>query len=80
MRVFNGAGTEVAGLTGALGPRAKISRLLSWPAAGAGFFTQPLVLSGGHIEVTSDYDLLGFELFFTDSLTQLAAVMAQIPD
>jgi len=80
MSVFDGSGAKVAEVTNALGPHAKISRLLSYPVAGAAFFTQPLVLSGGHIEVTTDYQLLGFELFFTDSLTQLAAVMAQFPN
>jgi parallel beta-helix repeat protein len=79
MKVFDSTGTERAELTDTLGPGAKVAKLLSWPTAGAGFFTQDLPLSGGHIEVTTDYQLLGFEMFFTQSLSQLAAVMAQFP-
>jgi parallel beta-helix repeat protein len=77
MRVFDGEGNEVAEMTDALGPHAKVARLLSHPTAGAGFFTQPISLGSGHIEVTADYPLLGFELFFTEQLTQLASVPAQ---
>jgi hypothetical protein len=61
-----------------LGPRQKVARLLSHPTAGAGFFTQPISLSGGHVEVQSSYGLIGFELFFTEDLSQLASVPAQI--
>jgi len=77
LRVFDGGGNKVRETTATLGPHAKVSKLLSWPSAGAGFFTQPIVLSKGHIEVTADRPLLGFEMFFTQSLTQLIAVMAQ---
>jgi hypothetical protein len=77
MRVFDGTGNKVAEMTDVLGPHAKVARLLSHPAAGAGFFTQSISLGSGHIEVTADYPLLGFELFFTERLTQLASVPAQ---
>ncbi len=77
MRVFDGTGTLVADGTFSLGPHAKVARLLSHPVAGVGFFTQSISLASGHVEVTSDYPLLGFELFFTEQLTQLASVAAQ---
>jgi len=80
MRVFDGTGAEVADGTYALGPHAKVARLLSHPVAGVGFFTQSISLASGHVEVTSDYPLLGFELFFTEQLTQLASVAAQSGD
>jgi subtilisin family serine protease len=87
MKVFDGSGNEVAEKTDTLGPYQKVSRLLSWPTPGAGFFTQSIQLGSGHIEVTAldpttgaaGYQLLGFEMFFTTSLSQLAAVMAQFP-
>jgi len=80
MTVFDGTGMPVAQMTDVLGPHAKVAKLLSWPTAGAGFFTQDLPLGSGHVEVTTDYQLLGFEMFFTQSLSQLAAVMAQFPN
>jgi len=60
-------------------PGEKIAKLLSHHVPGAGFFTQLLPLGSGHVEVTSDYGLLGFELLFTDTFSQLASVPAQIP-
>ena len=60
-----------------MGPHAKVAKLLSHPVSGAGFFTQAISLGNGHVEVTSDYPLVGFELFFTEQLTQLASVAAQ---
>ncbi len=75
--VFDGAGTLKASRTDLLGPQQKVSKLLSHPAAGAGFFTDSLALGSGHVEVTSDYGLLGFELFFTEDVSQLASVPAQ---
>ncbi len=78
MRVFNGPGEKVAEKTETIGAGEKIAKLLSHPAAGAGFFTQSLPLSGGHVEVTSDYGLIGFELFFTEDFSQLASVPAQV--
>ena len=77
MRVFDGTGLEIARTTGALEPHQKIARILSHPIPGVAFFTQPISLAGGHIEVTTDYQLLGFELFFTEDVSQLAAVVAQ---
>lgn len=77
MRVFDGNGTEVAKLDGAIGPREQMAKYLSHPEPGAGFFRQALPLSNGHIEVTSEYALLGFELFFTADFSQLASVPAQ---
>jgi hypothetical protein len=67
-------------MTDTLGPHEKVAKLLSFPVAGAGYFTQSMPLSNGHIEVTTDYQLLGFELFFTEGITQLVAVMAQFPN
>lgn len=80
LRVFDNTGLKVAEMTDYLEPHAKVARVLSYPLPGYGFFTQPLSLGGGHIEVTTDYQLLGFELFFTERLTQIAAVMAQYPN
>jgi hypothetical protein len=77
MRVFDAAGTEIAKTTGALEPHQKIARILSHPIPGVAFFTQPISLAGGHIEITTDYQLMGFELFFTEDVSQLAAVVAQ---
>jgi len=79
MKVFDGSGTKVAELTGALGPHAKVAKILSHSQPGVGFFTQSITLANGHIEVTSDYQLSGFELFYTESLSLIAAVAAQHP-
>jgi hypothetical protein len=76
--VFDGAGNALATNNFTLGPRSKVAKMLSYPSAGVGFFAQAIILSGGHIEVTSDSPLLGFELFFTDNLAQIAAVPAQV--
>ncbi len=78
MQVFDGSGNLVAQKSDHIGPHQKVAKILSHPVAGAGFFTQPLPLSSGHIEVTTSYGLLGFELFFTEDLSQLASVPAQI--
>jgi len=77
MSVFDGTGNKVAEQDFGLGPYEKVAKILSHTAVGAGFFTQPLPLASGHIEVTSDYGLLGFELFFTEDYSQLASVPAQ---
>jgi hypothetical protein len=37
-------------------------------------------MSNGHIEVTSEYGLIGLELFFTDDFSQIASVPAQTGD
>ena len=91
MKVFDGSGNEVGEMTDILGPYQKVSKLLSWSTPGAGFFTSSdstFQLGSGHIEVTAldpttgtaGYQLLGFEMFFTLSQSQLAAVMAQFPN
>jgi hypothetical protein len=77
MRVFDGTGAKKAEMTSTIGPGEKISRYLSHPAAGVGFFTQALPLGSGHVEVTSDLGLIGFELFYTEDISQLASVPAQ---
>lgn len=77
MRVFDGNGTEVAKLEGTIGPREQLAKYLSHPEPGAGFFREALRLLNGHVEVTSEYALLGFELFFTADFSQLASVPAQ---
>jgi len=80
MKVYNGAGQLVAEATNSLGAGEKVSKILSHAAAGAGFFTQALALDSGHIEVSSELGLIGFELFFTEDFSQLASVPAQIGD
>jgi hypothetical protein len=52
--------------------------MLVYPVAGVGFFTGDLVLGNGHVEVTSEYGLLGLEVFFTEDLSQMISVPAQI--
>jgi hypothetical protein len=79
LRVFEGDGRLLAEKADALAPGEKTARLLSHPVPGAGYFTQSLVMAGGHVEVASDLGLLGFELFFTEDLSQLASVPAQYP-
>ncbi len=77
IRVFDGSGLMVAEKTDTIGKNEKIAKYLSHTMPGAGFFTQPLAMGRGHIEVTSDYGLMGFELFFTEDMSQLASVPAQ---
>jgi minor extracellular serine protease Vpr len=77
LRVFDSAGKKVAEMSDTLPPAQKIAKMLSHPVAGAGFFSQDLPLSSGHVEVDTDYGLLGFELFFTESFSQLASVPPQ---
>jgi len=76
--VFDGEGNLLAQASNTLGPHQKIAKILSHAVAGAGFFTQSLPLGSGHIEVLTDYGLLGFELFFTEDYSQLASVPAQV--
>ena len=78
LSVYDGTGALVAQTSDTMAPHQKVAKILSHPVAGAGFFTQPLTLGSGHVEVTSDYGLLGFELFFTEDYSQLASVPAQI--
>jgi hypothetical protein len=91
LTVFDGSGNQVAQMIDVLGPYQKVSKLLSWSTPGPGFFTSSdstFNLGSGHIEVTAldpttgspGYQLLGFEMFFTLSQSQLAAVMAQFPN
>ncbi len=75
--VFDGTGREIAQRSNTLGPHGKIAKYLSHRVAGAGFFTQPITLGSGHIEVSSDYGLFGLELFFTEDFSQFAGVSAQ---
>jgi len=75
--VFDRTGTLVAQASDTLGPHQKVAKVLTYPLEGAGFFTQPFTLGSGHIEVVTDYGLLGFELFFAEDLSQMAGVPAQ---
>ncbi len=77
IRVYDSPGNVVAERKDILGPRQKVAKILSHPVAGAGFFTQSLPLSSGHIEVLTDYGLMGLEVFFTEDLSQLVIVRAQ---
>ena len=78
MRVFDGSGFQVAEMSDTLAPRQKMARILSHPVPGVGFFTKSIRLSFGHVEVVTDYALLGFEMFYTEDFSQLASVPAQI--
>ncbi|HYK88717.1 MAG TPA: S8 family serine peptidase [Acidobacteriota bacterium] len=77
MSVYNGSGALVAQKSDSLAPHQKLTKYLSHSVPGAGYFTQPLPLGSGHIEVKSDYGILGLELFFTEDFSQLAGVSAQ---
>ena len=77
--VYDGQGNQVAQGSFTLGPHQKLGKLLSYPDPTAAFFTQPIILEGGHIEVTSpNYGLIGLELFLSQDVSQLASVPAQI--
>jgi minor extracellular serine protease Vpr len=78
IRVYDGAGTLVAQANNTIGPHQKVAKILSYPDAGVGFFAPDMTLGNGHIEVTTDYGLLGLELFFTEDVSQLASVPAQV--
>ncbi len=80
IRVYDGAGTLVAQAEKTIGPHQKLAKYLSYPIEGVGFFLQDIWLRNGHVEVTSDYGLIGLEIFFTDDVSQLAGVPAQIGD
>ena len=77
MKVYDNTGAVKATLTDTIGAGQKISKYLSHPSAGAGYFTQALALSSGHVEVTSEVGLIGFELFYTPDVSQLSSVPAQ---
>lgn len=78
--VYDGSGALVAEDTQTIGARERISKILTHPVEGVGFFTRDLVLGNGHVEVASDYGLLGLQLFFTWDVSQLASVPAQVID
>jgi minor extracellular serine protease Vpr len=67
--VYDGSGALVATMTGKLSPGEMAARMLSHPAAGSGFFTQPISLASGHIEIQSDHAVFGLETLFTDDLS-----------
>ncbi len=76
--VYDGQGNQVAQGSFTLGPHQKIGKLLSYPDPTAAFFTNPIILEGGHIEVSSpNYGLIGLELFLSQDVSQLASVPAQ---
>ncbi len=77
LKAYDAAGVLLAEKTEKLNPRQKVARILSHPTPGVGFFTRSLTMAGGHVEVWTDYGLLGFELFFTEDFSQLASVPAQ---
>jgi len=56
----------------------KLAKILTYPVEGVAFFTQDLVLGNGHVEVTTDYGLIGAEFFFTEDVSQMSSVPAQI--
>jgi hypothetical protein len=78
MSVYDGTGALVAQGVKTIGPHQKVAKILFFPVAGIGFFFSDQILGNGHVEVTTDYGLLGLELFFTDNLSQLASVPAQV--
>jgi parallel beta-helix repeat protein len=80
IRVYDGAGTLVAQADQTIGPHQKLAKYLSYPIEGVGFFLRDMMLRNGHVEVTSDYGLIGLEIFFTDDVSQLAGVPAQVGD
>jgi minor extracellular serine protease Vpr len=75
--VYDSTGNLKAQSSSTLQPHQKVSKLLTSSDLNTGFFTQPIELTGGHIEVTTDYGLLGESIFFKADLTQLASVPAQ---
>jgi minor extracellular serine protease Vpr len=75
--VFDGDGIVIAQKSDRLGPHEKVGKLLTSSSLDSGFFTQPIELRKGHIEVTTDYGLLGIGLFFASDLSQLASIPAQ---
>jgi hypothetical protein len=80
MSVYDGDGVLQAQATQTIGPRQKVAKILSYPEEGVGFFTQDITLGNGHIEVSTEYGLMGLELFFTEDVSQLASVPAQISE
>jgi minor extracellular serine protease Vpr len=77
LNVYDGSGARKATMTGQLSPGEMTARLLSHPAAGAGFFSQPISLGSGHIEIQSDHGLFGLETLFTDDLSLMMMTLPQ---
>jgi hypothetical protein len=77
IRVFDKDGTLIAQANDTIGPHQKTGKVLSSPVEGSGFFTQPITLGNGYIEVSTDYGLLGLEMFFTDDFSQMVSLPAQ---
>jgi len=75
--VYNDAGVLIAQNSGALSPHQKVSKLLAGSDLNSAFFAQSIEMAKGHIEVTTDYGLLGECVFFTADATQMASVPAQ---
>jgi minor extracellular serine protease Vpr len=75
--IFDNNGTLMAQANETIGPHQEIGKMLSSSVAGSGFFTQPINIASGHIEITTDYGLLGLEMFFTGDLSQMAGLPAQ---
>lgn len=78
--VYDGSGALRATAKQTIGAHQKVAKMLSFPDESGGYFTQDLVLGNGHVEVTTDYGLIGLEMFFTNNMSQLASVPAQIGD
>jgi minor extracellular serine protease Vpr len=78
--IYDGSGKLVATADQTIPPHKKVAKILTYPEEGIGFFSEDLILGNGHVEVTSDYGLIGLELFFTEDLSQLASVPSQVGD
>ena len=76
--VYDGAGNLVARDNQTIRAHEKVAKILTHPVEGVAFFTQDLVLGNGHVEITTDCGLIGLELFFTEDVSQMAGVPAQI--
>lgn len=78
MSLYDGSGNLVNQTTQTIAPHQRVAKVLAYPMEGVSFFNQALVMGNGHVEVTSDYGLLGAELFYTEDLSQLTSVPAQV--
>jgi minor extracellular serine protease Vpr len=78
--IYDGAGTLVATANKTIGAHKKVAKMLTFTDEDGGFIVKDVVLGNGHVEVTTNYGLIGLELFFTDDLSQMASVPAQISD
>jgi len=76
--VYDGAGNLVGRDSQTVRAHEKLAKILTYPVEGVAFFTQDLVLGNGHVEVTTDYGLIGAEFFFTEDVSQMSSVPAQI--